>query len=215
MLQARDADAYDRILLLTDSAWGSPGPPSPRLRAVAAAIPEMWPDARITMLLGTAEAGDQLTGPLLEAGIEVAAEKDWDAWFEARRFHYSTVIVPGAACFERFDPLIAATQPQATRVHAQVMVGASPRGSLALLLLARARAVLSGRDYVVPEDVKAVAEPALAHRISLRPEMWLRRVDPGYVVREVLESTPAPASGALPSYGYADGAARARYAPQR
>ena len=104
---------------------------------------------------------------------------------------------------------------QATRVHAQVMVGASPRGSLALLLLARARAVLSGRDYVVPEDVKAVAEPALAHRISLRPEMWLRRVDPGYVVREVLESTPAPASGALPSYGYADGAARARYAPQR
>jgi len=104
---------------------------------------------------------------------------------------------------------------QATRVHAQVMVGASPRGSLALLLLARARAVLSGRDYVVPEDVKAGAEPALAHRISLRPEMWLRRVDPGYVVREVLESTPAPASGALPSYGYADGAARARYAPQR
>src|SRR5207253_5108099 len=107
----------DRILLLTDSAWGSPGPPSPRLRAVGAAIAEMWPDARITMLLGTAEAGDQLTGPLLQAGIKVAAEKDWDAWFEGRRFHYSTVIVPGAGCFERFDPLIAATQPQATRVH--------------------------------------------------------------------------------------------------
>jgi len=113
VLQARDADAYDRILLLTDSAWGSPGPPSPRLRAVGAAIAEMWPDARITMLLGTAEAGDQLTGPLLQAGIEVAAEKDWDAWFEARRFHYSTVIVPGAACFERFDPLIAAEQTKA------------------------------------------------------------------------------------------------------
>jgi hypothetical protein len=77
----------------------------------------MWPDARITMLLGAAEAGDGLTDPLLRAGIEVAAEKEWDAWFEARRFHYSTVIVPGAACFERFDPLIAATQPQATRVH--------------------------------------------------------------------------------------------------
>src|SRR5204863_3343927 len=58
---------------------------------------------------------------------------------------------------------------QATRVHAQVLVGASPRGSLALLLLARARAVLSGRDYVVPEDVKAVAGPARAHRIALRP----------------------------------------------
>ena len=88
----------------------------------------------------------------------------------------------------------------ATREHASVLVGASPRGSLALLLLSRVRAVLGNRDYVVPEDVKAVAAPALAHRITLRPEMWLRRVDPSFVVGEVLESTPAPASGALPSY---------------
>jgi MoxR-like ATPase len=89
----------------------------------------------------------------------------------------------------------------ATREHASVMVGASPRGSLALLLLARAKAALSGRDYVIPEDVKDVAAPALAHRITLRPEMWLRRVDPSFVVSEVLDRTPAPASGALPSYG--------------
>ncbi|MFE9959799.1 AAA family ATPase [Micromonospora sp. NPDC005299] len=88
----------------------------------------------------------------------------------------------------------------ATREHPSVLVGASPRGSLALLLLSRVRAVLANRDYVVPEDVKAVAVPALAHRITLRPEMWLRRVDPSFVVGEVLESTPAPASGALPSY---------------
>jgi MoxR-like ATPase len=88
----------------------------------------------------------------------------------------------------------------ATREHGAVLVGASPRGSLALLLLARARAALAGRDYVVPEDVKAVAVPALAHRITLRPEMWLRRVDPAFVVGEVLERTPAPASGALPTY---------------
>ncbi|TCB99864.1 MoxR family ATPase [Micromonospora zingiberis] len=88
----------------------------------------------------------------------------------------------------------------ATREHPSVLVGASPRGSLALLLLARVRAVLSGRDYVVPEDVKDVAAPALAHRITLRPEMWLRRVDPSFVVGEVLDQTPAPASGALPSY---------------
>ncbi|MCG5437904.1 AAA family ATPase, partial [Micromonospora foliorum] len=88
----------------------------------------------------------------------------------------------------------------ATREHPSVLVGASPRGSLALLLLARVRAVFGGRDYVVPEDVKSVAAPALAHRITLRPEMWLRRVDPAFVVGEVLESTPAPASGALPSY---------------
>ncbi|MGK5444146.1 AAA family ATPase [Micromonospora sp. URMC 105] len=88
----------------------------------------------------------------------------------------------------------------ATREHPSVLVGASPRGSLALLLLARVRAVFAGRDYVVPEDVKEVAAPALAHRITLRPEMWLRRVDPSFVVGEVLEQTPAPASGALPSY---------------
>nr|MDT0657913.1 MoxR family ATPase [Micromonospora sp. DSM 115978] len=88
----------------------------------------------------------------------------------------------------------------ATREHASVLVGASPRGSLALLLLARAKAALAGRDYVVPEDVKEVAVPALAHRITLRPEMWLRRVDPSFVVNEVLAGTPAPASGALPSY---------------
>jgi MoxR-like ATPase len=88
----------------------------------------------------------------------------------------------------------------ATREHASVLVGASPRGSLALLLLSRARAALAGRDYVIPEDVKQVAAPALSHRITLRPEMWLRRVDPSFVVGEVLESTPAPASGALPSH---------------
>jgi len=89
----------------------------------------------------------------------------------------------------------------ATREHPQVLVGASPRGSLALLLLSRARAALAGRDFVVPEDVKAVAVPALSHRITLRPEMWLRRIDPASVVVEVLAQTPAPASGALPSYG--------------
>jgi MoxR-like ATPase len=89
----------------------------------------------------------------------------------------------------------------ATRAHAQVLVGASPRGSLALLLLSRARAALDGRDFVVPEDVKAVAVPALAHRITLRPEMWLRRIDPAAVVADVLAGTPAPSSGALPTYG--------------
>ncbi|HEX9999926.1 MAG TPA: MoxR family ATPase [Actinoplanes sp.] len=92
----------------------------------------------------------------------------------------------------------------ATREHASVLVGSSPRGSLALLLLARARAVMAGRDFVVPEDVKDVAVPALAHRITLRPEMWLRRVDPAFVVQEVLTNVPAPASGALPTYARHD-----------
>ncbi len=86
----------------------------------------------------------------------------------------------------------------ATREHHAVLVGASPRGSLALLLLSRARAAMAGRDYVIPEDVKQVAQPALAHRITLRPEMWLKRVDPASVVADVLAATPAPISGAVP-----------------
>ncbi|WP_111648367.1 AAA family ATPase [Actinoplanes lutulentus] len=92
----------------------------------------------------------------------------------------------------------------ATREHGAVLVGSSPRGSLALLLLARARAAMAGRDYVVPEDVKDVAVPALAHRITLRPEMWLRQVNPSFVVQEVLSAVPAPASGALPTYARHD-----------
>jgi MoxR-like ATPase len=88
----------------------------------------------------------------------------------------------------------------ATREHPHVLVGASPRGSLALMLLSRARAALAGRDYVIPEDVKQVAKPALGHRLTLRPEVWLRRVDPGSIIEEVLANTPAPASGALPTY---------------
>jgi MoxR-like ATPase len=88
----------------------------------------------------------------------------------------------------------------ATREHPQVLVGASPRGSLALLLLSRAVAAMAGRDFVVPEDVKRVAVAALAHRITLRPEMWLRQVDSTYVVANVLEHVPVPATGAMPQY---------------
>ena len=89
----------------------------------------------------------------------------------------------------------------ATRESAQVQVGASPRGTLALLKLARARAGLDGRDFVTPDDVKQVAVPALAHRITLRPELWIQRVDAEDVVRECLESCPVPSvrvSGSAP-----------------
>jgi MoxR-like ATPase len=80
-----------------------------------------------------------------------------------------------------------------TRESGQVEVGASPRGSLALLKLARCRAALFGRDFVTPEDVKAVAVPALAHRLMLRPELWVRRVRPEDVVTQALDSVPTPA----------------------
>ncbi|MDI9940752.1 MoxR family ATPase [Rhodococcus sp. IEGM 1351] len=80
----------------------------------------------------------------------------------------------------------------ATRHHPQVEVGASPRAELDLVQLARARALLSGRDFVIPEDIKALAVPAVAHRISLRPEMWVRRIRSDDVLAELLRRLPAP-----------------------
>jgi MoxR-like ATPase len=80
----------------------------------------------------------------------------------------------------------------ATRESPRVHVGSSPRGALALLKLARCRAAVHGRDYVVPEDVKGVAVPGLAHRLMLRPELWVQRIRPEDVVRETLELVPTP-----------------------
>ena len=80
----------------------------------------------------------------------------------------------------------------ATRTSRQLAVGASPRGSPALLKLSRAKAALSGRDFVVPEDVKAIAAPALAHRLTLRPELWVQRIRGEDIVAEALASVPTP-----------------------
>jgi MoxR-like ATPase len=85
----------------------------------------------------------------------------------------------------------------ATRASTRLAVGASPRGTLALLKLSRAKAALEGRDFVAPDDVKAVAVPALAHRLMLRPELWVQRVRGADVVREALESVPTPAAEEL------------------
>jgi MoxR-like ATPase len=85
----------------------------------------------------------------------------------------------------------------ATRASTRLAVGASPRGTLALLKLSRARAALEGRDFVAPEDVKAVAVPALAHRLTLRPELWVQRIRGDDVVREALEHVPTPAAEEL------------------
>jgi MoxR-like ATPase len=80
----------------------------------------------------------------------------------------------------------------ATRASGSTAVGASPRGSLALLKLSRCRAALRGRDFVTPDDVKAVAVPALAHRLMLKPELWVQRLSADDVVRDLLESVPTP-----------------------
>ena len=80
----------------------------------------------------------------------------------------------------------------ATRESTSLAVGASPRGSLALLKLSRCRAALAGRDFVTPDDVKAIAVPALAHRLLLKPELWVQRRSGEDVVRETLALVPTP-----------------------
>jgi MoxR-like ATPase len=86
----------------------------------------------------------------------------------------------------------AVSMVTATRRSSQLEVGASPRGSLALLKLARARAVLAGRDFVTPDDIRSSAVPALAHRVVLRAEVWARQVPAEAVLREIIDTVPAP-----------------------
>ena len=82
----------------------------------------------------------------------------------------------------------------ATRRHPQLIVGASPRGALALMLVGRAFAMQEGRDYVTPEDVKAIAVSALSHRVTLQPENWMRGLSSAGVIRDVLDHVPVPAA---------------------
>jgi len=86
----------------------------------------------------------------------------------------------------------------ASRAHPHVLMGASPRGSLGLLLCGRAYAVVHGRDYVTPEDVKALAVPVLAHRITVKPELWMSNVTGRSVVQSILASVPTPSAQERP-----------------
>ncbi len=81
---------------------------------------------------------------------------------------------------------------RATRESPQIQVGASPRGGLALVQLARGQALLRQRDYVITDDIKGIAVPALAHRVTLRPELWVRQVSSDDVVARLLTEVPAP-----------------------
>ena len=87
----------------------------------------------------------------------------------------------------------------ATRKHPHVSIGASPRGALALLLCARAHAVIDARDFVTPEDVKAVAPSVLAHRITVKPELWLSKASGSSVTDDVLAAVPTPAPATPPA----------------
>jgi MoxR-like ATPase len=84
------------------------------------------------------------------------------------------------------------TLVQATRQRRQVAVGASPRGSLALLKLSRAQAAMLGRDYLLPDDVKAFVRPALVHRLILEPDLWMKRHAAEEILDEILHSVPVP-----------------------
>src|ERR1700760_193241 len=95
----------------------------------------------------------------------------------------------------------------ATRKDTQIQVGASPRGGLALVKLAPAQALLDHRDYVIPDDIKQIAVPALAHRVTLRPELWVRQVSADDVIARLLASVPTPRSDPA---ARADPAARPR-----
>jgi MoxR-like ATPase len=79
-----------------------------------------------------------------------------------------------------------------TRKNEQVEVGSSPRGTLAIFKLSRAMALANGRDFVIPDDVKGVANMALSHRLILKPEPWIRGVKPEDIIEKILTSTPVP-----------------------
>jgi MoxR-like ATPase len=88
----------------------------------------------------------------------------------------------------------------ATRSHPDVLTGSSPRGSLGLVLAGRAFALLRGRDYVIPEDVKVVARSVLAHRITVKPELWMTEASGRRVVDAVLGEVPTPSTLEAPGH---------------
>lgn len=86
-----------------------------------------------------------------------------------------------------------------TRGHSEAYLGASPRGSLALYRVSQARAAMDGREYVLPDDVKALAVPALAHRVILNPAARLREVTADDIVQEILNTLPVPGGDLRPT----------------
>src|SRR4029079_13842897 len=86
------------------------------------------------------------------------------------------------------------SRPRGTRARARASGASSARGSLAIVKRSRCRAALDGRDFVTPDDVKSVAVPALAHRLVLRPELWVQRRSGENVVREILDKVRTPAT---------------------
>jgi MoxR-like ATPase len=120
----------------------------------------------------------------VEAVVDAAQLRDIQAAVE--RIHVDADIIAYGVDLTR-----------ATRTAATVAVGASPRGSQALVLLGRALAALDGRDYVRPDDIKRIAVPVLAHRLTLTPQAWAQGTDPASVVEAALAQTPVPPTASV------------------
>jgi MoxR-like ATPase len=123
----------------------------------------------------------QYSHPVTRLEQVVAAEELVDAQRRIKEVHLNDLVK------EYIVKLV-----YATRKHPDVYLGASPRGSIALYRTAQARAAILGRDYVIPDDVKALAVVTLAHRLIISPSARIKNVDPRAVIQEVLDSTPVP-----------------------
>src|SRR4051794_40182106 len=144
---------------------------------------------RLSIGYPDADAEWEMLSRRLDRGVP---EPEIEAVVDAEEFLAMQVALEGVYVAESLSRYIVEIV-RSTRTRAGVEVGASPRGSLALLLAARAMAVLAGRDFVVPEDVKAVAVPALAHRLRLRPDLWVRGEKPDDAIIRSLQEVPTPA----------------------
>lgn len=120
-----------------------------------------------------------------EDEVELSVITDKEQLLEARQAVESVFIDPD---IERYIVQLV----QRTRSDANVYVGASPRGALALLKLTRALAAIKGRDYVLPDDVKELAVPALAHRLILSPDLWAKKLTATDVIETIIRTTAVP-----------------------
>lgn len=128
---------------------------------------------------------------LSQRGARKQDQIDLDAVIAAEQVLHLQAAVEQVHVSEAIEEYIVSLT-NATRHHNQIQVGASPRGSLAMYQLARAHAMIQARDYVLPDDVKLVAMSALAHRLLLKPEQWVRGTPAEEIVQDILDRTPIP-----------------------
>jgi MoxR-like ATPase len=140
------------------------------------------PDDEITIL-----DSQQYVHPVEEIGQVVSVEELLEAQEKVKEVHINDLVK---------EYIVAIVN--ATRKHPDVYLGASPRGSLALYKTSQALAAVQGRDYVIPDDIKDLAKPTLAHRLIVSPSARIKDVDPRMVVEDVLNSVPVPGARARP-----------------